>query len=306
MDALVVFTQMMILMVMIGTGFFAYKAGYLHEDGQHQISTLIVKICNPILMFSAVAVETNEKIYHLIGENIICVVIYYVFVILMGALYFRIRRGDEVMRRTHQLMISFSNVGFFGIPLVKGLFGDEYVVLLIFYMVGFNIIAYSYGIFLAGKLNSEKVAFDWKKMINSGTVSGILAIMIFVFHWTMPAPLVTICSYLGNASIPLSMMVIGATLAQTDLKKMFGTAENYLFTFVKMLLIPAIGLIAFRFLPFANETLSVMKLVVCMPVASMAGMFCEEYGGSGADANRSTAMTTFSCCITLPLLAFLM
>ncbi len=306
MDALLVFQQMLVLMAMIATGFFAYKMKYIREDGQHQISTLIVKICNPILMFSAVAEKTDESVYGFIRDNLICVFIYYAFVVIVGAIYYLIRRCDDKTKRTQQLMICFSNVGFFGIPLVKGLFGNQYVILLIFYMVGFNILAYTYGIFLAGKLHPDGAKFDWHKMVNTGTISGILAILIFVFRWTLPGPLVSVCSYLGNASIPLSMILIGATLAQTDLPGLLRSKESYLFTFVKMLLIPAVGLLLFKLLPFAPEVLNILKLVVCMPVASLAGMLCEEYGGSGAEANKSIAMTTFSCCVTLPLLALLM
>ncbi len=299
--------QLLIIMGMIALGYLVFRTGILRAEGQKEISALVVRVMNPFLMISSLSAVSNEKVLALAGENFLAVLVYTAVVIASGAVYFRIRKCDEKLKRTHQIMITLSNVGFFGIPLIRGLLGEEYVILLVFYIIAFNLMAYTYGIFLARKLSGSKAVFRPKELINAGTVAGIASVVIFLLRIPLPAPVLTFCGYLGDTCIPLSMFMIGGTLANTNIKKMLCDRENYILTVVKMLIVPFLGIMLFRLFPVERNVRTVYNLVMCMPVAAMGGMLCEEYGGvSGECCNRCIVMTTLSCIITFPLLSLIM
>ena len=46
-------------------------------------------------------------------------------------------------------MMIFSNVGFMGIPVISALYGSGVIIYIVFYMLGYNFLLYTYGIILA-------------------------------------------------------------------------------------------------------------------------------------------------------------
>ena len=315
--------QMLVLFAMMMTGFLAFRLGVFGKTGQKEISALIVRILNPFLMISSILSHSGEADGPVLLQNLAMVSIYYAFMIAASFLYVRLRRFSRREQCLQQLMLVFSNVGFLGIPVVRAVYGPQYVLYLVFYMLFFNVIAYTYGIYLAGSLapadtetapsrpanagsrGASPRRFRLRRIVNIGTVSGVIAILLFILRPPVPEPVQEFCSYMGNACVPLSMILIGGSLAQLPLREIFRNPENYIFTAVKMLIFPAAGILLARALPFTPEVKSVFYLVLSMPVASLAGMLAEEYGRSGNEVNKVTAMTTLASVLTIPLLSLL-
>lgn len=44
-----------------------------------------------------------------------------------------------------------SNLGFMGIPLVSNVYGENLIIFVAFYILGYNILIYTYGLYLASK-----------------------------------------------------------------------------------------------------------------------------------------------------------
>ena len=72
-----------------------------------------------------------------------------------------------------------------------------------------------------------KIIFHWKKMINPGMVACLAALLIFAFQIDAPAPAVSFVQYLGNAAIPLSMIITGVSLAKMPLIEVFKDIKMY-------------------------------------------------------------------------------
>ena len=305
MDSMVLLQQMLVLFAMMAAGYLSFKLHYFDRLGQHQISTLLVKVMNPFLLLNSIAGGRTENSGALSREAFFLALLYYAYLFLFSLIYVKVRRFPKKQANMQQLLIDFSNVGFLSIPLIRALFGDGYVIYLVFYLLFFNIFVYTVGVFLAGGLADNERPFEIRKIFNIGTVASALAILLYLLDVRLPVPAVTFCSYMGNACIPLSMILIGASLAQADLKQIFRNPSNYVFAFVRMLLIPAAGILIFRNLPFHREMLYLFFILLSMPPAAMAGMLAEEYGHKGNEANEIIAMTTLMAVMTIPLLSLL-
>ena len=363
------FKQMLVLFAMMAAGYLAFRAGVFGRTGQKEISALIVRVLNPFLMISSVLSHTGGVDGPVLLQNLAMVGMYYAFLIAASFLYVRLRRFSARERCLQQLMLVLSNLGFLGIPVVRAVYGPQYVIYLVFYIMLFNVLAYTYGIYLASGSAAEKKPanagraetsapalanagngkgsgtasanagaseasasasanagraaasasasanagsrgasssrFPLRRIVNIGTISSMIAIVLFILRPPVAEPVQEFCSYMGNACVPLSMILIGGSLAQLPLREIFRNPENYIFTAVKMLILPAIGILLARFLPFSPEAKSVLFLVLSMPVASLAGMLAEEYGGCGNEVNKVTAMTTIASVLTIPLLSLL-
>lgn len=305
MNTLVLMQQMLILLAMMAAGFIAYKVGWIDNSVSGRISTLVVRIFNPFLILTAISGEIADEVRAMMPQNLVISVVYFVFLAAAGILYAAIRRFPKKENRRQQLMILLPNVGFMGIPVVRGLFGDEYVIFVVFYMVFYNVIAYTYGIMLAFGMSDTKETFSIKKMFNTGFIFGVAAALMFAFNISLPGPLSTLCSYLGNCAIPLSMLLVGASVAQMDFKALVKDKENYIFFVVRMLVIPAIGILLLKLIPLHDEVKIICCIMLAMPVGSLTGMLAEDYGHCGASVNRIVAITTILSVITIPVLSVL-
>ncbi len=305
MNSIILLQRMTVLFLMILVGVISYRKGVLDDISCAKITTLIVNVLNPMIIISGVLDTNIEKDIHIM-DNLLLVVMMYALLITLSYLYVKLRRFEIKQARFYQLMMIFNNVGFIGIPLVRGLYGEKYIIYLVFYILVFNLLAYTLGIYLASKSSDKEADYSWKNIINMGFLACLLSLLIFIFRIPVAAPIKDACKYLGDASIPLSMLIIGASVARMSLRELFLQRQLYEFMFVKMLLIPSICVLIVKQLPVADEILGIFLLCVSMPCASIAGMLAQEYGGRGTEGNHLIAFTTVFSLLTVPIISLLL
>lgn len=305
MNSLVLFEQLLVLLALMFTGFISYKTKLVDDATNRHLSSFMVWVLNPFLMLSGVLGKDSNISGELVMQNLIMVGVLYLALFLFGFLYVWIFRLKGKQGYLYRLSMQFSNVGFMGVPLVKEIFGAQYIIYVAFYLLAFNVICYSYGVYLASSMGENKEKFQWKKLLSPGTFSSVIAILIFVFHISVPAPIETFVNYLGDTSIAMSMIIIGISLAQMDWKSAFSKKEYYIFSFVRMFLIPLVLVYFSNFLPFDKTVIGVYQIMICMPVASMTCMLSQEYSGDGSEAAKIISITTILTVISAPLIILL-
>lgn len=304
MNSAILLQRMLVLFIMVVIGIYSYKKNIIDDQACRKITSLIVNVLNPMLIISGVLGEKmngDKMIFH----NILVVILMYTLLIVLSFLYVKLRRYELKKAKFYQLMLIFNNVGFIGIPLVKGIYGDEYIIYLVFYILVFNIIVYTLGIYLASKTADKKADYSWKSLFNVGLLACIVSLIIFIFQIPVMEPIQDAFKYMGDAAIPLSMIIIGSSVAKMSLKELFLNREHYTFMIVKMLIFPTICVLIARQLPISKELLGIFMLCVSMPCASISGMLAEEYGGKGTESNRLIAFTTMFSLITVPIISLL-
>jgi predicted permease len=119
---------------------------------------------------------------------------------------------------------------------------------------------------------------------------------------------------LKSSVIPLSMMMIGIRLAESNFKSMFLDKNIPLLIFIRLLAIPVCvalvlkGVSVLGILPADVVTNGSAVLVISSstPVAAMATIFAERYDGDAVYASRIVSATTLISLITMPLIAMLL
>ncbi len=309
MSSFLLFHQMLMLFAMMIAGFVAFRMRVFNAEGQHQISKIVVNVLNPCLILSAIVGDKPAESRTLSIQNFITASIFYAFFIIASYIYFfvRIRSKNKSRQelKLEQLMVFLSNIGFFGIPVIKAMFGNEYVIYLIFYMLLFNIVAYSLGLFLAIPEDNVGSSFSPRMIINTGTILSITAIILYLADVPIHPTVGNFFTYMGNACIPLSMLLIGGSLAQLDLKEVFSDKNIYIYILLRNILIPGAGILIFRLLPFDPTIVKICCLSASMPIAALTGMLAEQYAHKGNYCNKMIAMSTVLSVATVPLLSLL-
>ena len=142
-----------------------------------------------------------------------------------------------------------------------------------------------------------------KKIFKIGVIACIAAMLLYFLQTPVPSFLQAFITNLGNLTAPLSMMIIGASLAQMPLKELFLDKKLLLFSLVKLLLLPAVWMIMVNRVAEQEILRGVCLVMMATPVGSMTAMLAQQYGGDYETASRGVALTTVLSVITMPLLA---
>ena len=310
MNAGIIAKQMLILFLMMLTGYAAYKKGIVSREGAKSLSSAIINIFNPCLIISGVLNKTITYSTDMVTENLILVAVFFVVLILLSKIFARIMGLSAAEVNCYRLMMIFPNLGFMGIPLVRSLYGEEAVIFVAFYIVGYNLLVYSYGILLAmgnaPAADGQKPELPWKKVFNIGTGACAAAILIFAFHIRVPEVMGTFVDSVGNAAVPLSMMTVGIMVAQSDLRELVTDKKQLVLSAIRLLVIPAICIPLMKLLPVDPVSYGIFILLMAMPVGSVVMMVEKEYGTTdGSISAKSIALTSVLSVVTIPLVTYL-
>lgn len=308
---MILLQQMLALFVLMLIGYFCSKKEVLDKATTKKISWLVVNVANVAMILQAGLDNKNE----IPPENLLLVggiaVGMYIILILLAAvlpLLLRVERENWGIYRT---LLIFSNIGFMGIPLLRAIAGSEAVLYASLFQFPFNILLYTYGIAaIQGKEDSteseKKSGFRWKSMLNVGVLSCVIALIFFFGKIDMPEFVDTVLLNLSNLTAPLSMLVIGQSFTEFQLKDLFTDIRLLLFAGIKLLVIPVVGLFVLQQF-ITNETILLVCLVMLgTPVASMAAMLAQQYDSNYELASKGVALTTILSVVTIPVVSAVM
>ena len=296
MSTILVFEQMMVILLLMLVGAITQKIKQIDQSQQQLLSWLVVNVFNPALSISSVLSSDAPGNLTSIAYTFGIAILMYGSFILLGKLYTQFIQ-DTREKIIWQFMIDFPNVGFIGIPVVRGLLGSEYVIYVACFGLVFNVLFYTYGLSMM-----KDSAHSYKQIFNIGTLSSLLALLLFLFNIRLPYICSQTLNYLGEVSIALPLMITGMTLAQQkNLKKMLLDGKMYLFTFVKMVVIPVLAGLVMIVCHVPEDLLIVSLLMFGMPVANLPLMVLAEKGWPTKLCSNGIILSTILSVLTIPL-----
>ena len=212
MNSLVVLEQMVMIFILILTGFVLYKKKIISDGASKDLSALVVNVCSPGLII----VSMFNDLSQIPRENVIFVgiigVIFYLLLIFFGYFLVWVLKVPGHLKNAYVLMTVFGNTGFIGIPVALAIIGPESMVYVIVFNFLFNLTIFTFGIMLLKKDTPGKKQ-SWKDYLSPGLIACIAAFGIYWFQIQLPEEIETLAGYYGNACTLLSMIVIGISLA---------------------------------------------------------------------------------------------
>mgnify|MGYP002797174106 FL=1 len=300
MSGLVVLKQMIIIFILILTGFILYKKKMISDSASKDLSVLVVNVCSPGL----VIVSMFNDLSQIPRENVIFVgilaVIFYLFLIFFGYFLVWVLKVPNHLKNAYVLMTVFGNTGFIGIPVALAIIGPESMVYVIVFNFLFNFTIFTFGIMLL-KNGAEEKKRSWKDCLSPGLIACIAAFFIYWFQLELPEEIETLAGYYGNACTLLSMIVIGISLAGMKLKEMIKNKRLLIFTAIRFIAFPMI--LALILKPVLTDFLirATVVLMAALPVGNFPAMLCEQYGKDSKPIAEGIVVTTVLSVFTITL-----
>lgn len=300
-SANVVITMFLLVLV----GFIARKLNIVDESLSKRLSNLILCIAQPFLLItSLVKVEYSLSNLKEGASVVLLSLVLHIISALFGFLCSRPLR-DKCEKQIFQYASMFENAAFYGFPVLLAVIGPKGVFWGAFYCISFNILSWTYGLFLLGKANSEIKIKPKNIFINFGTIPSLIGILIYVLRIPMPDPLLSAMDYLGGLSTPISMLIIGGVLAKLPYKKLFTNIKVYWLCFCKLIVFPVIigAIVILCNLP--RELALFTVLMAAMPTAATTTVFAEKYDIKPEYAALCVGIATVFSVATIPLVIYL-
>lgn len=298
MSAGIVLQQMVIIFLLIMIGYVVYKKGIIEDNVTKGISALVVNVCNPAILIRSAfdhdpSITYDKLLYAVMGG-----IISYIVLFVASWLLPRMLKVEDQWKNHYALMSLFGNTGFIGIPLVSAVFGSHALIYVAVCNALFNLLFYTYGIWLA---DGGKGKFLWKNFLNVGNASIVLTIVIFLCKVPVPAVFSSTIDYMADTTTFLAMVVIGISLAKTRLSSIFTCRKLYMFIGLRFLVLPILISAILRQLIPDEVVYGVMILMACVPVANLPLMRVEEMGGNGEMLSKGIILSTVLSLVTIPI-----
>lgn len=299
--------QMIVLFIIMGIGFAAYKSNIITPETRGKLSSIVVNIANPALILSSVSGDVvnieNMEMLKTLGIALLL----FLILIILAAMLPVIIRADKENRGVYSAMTVFSNIGFMGFPIISEVYGSEALLYASIFLLPYNILIYTYGIHLMdkGENESRKTGIQWRQILNNGVIACILTLILFFSGIPIPYVAAKSIDMVSSLTAPLSMMVIGASLAAISIKEMITDIRLLIFVVIKQFIIPiSLSLAVFGIL--TNEMLcGVCMIMLSTPVGSMTSMLAEEYNGNFELASKGVALTTIVSVLSVPVVSYI-
>lgn len=300
MDIMVVFQTMLKLFLLLVLGFVLFKCHIFDEYTNKKISALIVNVASPMLIISSIAgVEGNDKniVFLMIGAGILM----YIGFIILGKIINRIFPFPKKDWPVYECMVVFANTGFMGYPVLLDVFGQEAVFYASLIHMAFNFFVYTYAIMCLTKGDDSEFKLNFKQLLTPGIILIFVGIFIYLFDIQLPSVLMDTVNSIGSLTAPLSMMMIGSSLAVYPIKDSFTDWRSYVFAFVRLIIVPFVTMLVCRLLHINPYYANITIITNAMPVGSMVLMLATQYNANVKIVTRNIVVSTLLSVITIPI-----
>lgn len=291
-----------IFIVMIA-GFSVRKLGILSAEADRSLIGLTITLLTPALALDTIIGNpafdqpANWIVPPLLGFGSVALGV------LVARLTCRLARpADETRRRTFIFTTSIQNYGYIAIPLTAALFDRETLGVLFAFILG---VEFAFWTIALWQLTGIPKCRDLWRSLNAPMIAIPLAILLHgagAQHWLAGAPHTTF-HLLGACAVPMGLLLSGALLADYARPSALHQSGPTIATslLARIAILPALILLAAKFLPVDPALRAVLIIEAAMPAAIFPIALTRLHNGDVPVALQVVVGTSLVGLVTIPL-----
>lgn len=292
-----------VILILVSIGFILFRKNVIDNDTSKKLSAIVVDVCNPGLIMASIlsgGITAGHK------DLMIAVCMgaaFYLVLMILGFIIPLLLRVKKDERRFYNLMTVYTNTGFLGIPLARAILPPNAVLYVIVINIFYSILFYTHGLTVLGPgKTGQKQKNPLLAIINPGTIMALLSLVVFWYDLTLPPILANTIQYIGNATVFLSMTLLGVSIARSRLLDSIKDPHIWGYIILRMLLVPVLIVLAMRHAGFDNTAVLAMCLMAAVPVGNLPMIQAEKIREDTRILSSSIAVTTTVSLITITVL----
>jgi len=286
------------LYLIVGMG---YIAGRFLKTDRGTISSLVIYMIAPVVIFNGVATAPHNNSYLLLP------VVFYFVGLTLSILFYYV--GGFFWQTSERNLLGFiagtGNTGYFGLPLIIALFGKSGLSIAVFATLGLVLYESTRGYYIIARSHSTAKEAAIKVVKLPIIYAFIAGIVINRLNIHFGSSLTTAITYFTGAYTVFGMMIIGiglATVTRATLDKSF----TYISFIAKFVGFPALmGLLVYLDSSilhlFNNEVHKIVMILAIAPMASNTVTYATHLKAHPEKAALTVAFSTVFALVYIPL-----
>lgn len=286
------------LLIYMAIGYILRRSGKLPSQTSAVLSTLTTTIFLPAYTIQNLSQSfTVDKL----GANLSLFGLGSLFILLaivVGLILAKLLGRTDFEKKTYRYAFTFPNYGYFGYPVIEGVFGSSMLAKMLIFCIPVSIATSTYGYFLFSK---EK-RITLKQILTTPTVIAIIVgCGLGLSGLQLPKLLSKFLSGTGSCMSPTSMLLGGFVLGKFPLRKLLSGVRGYWLSAIRLLGIPLLFGIILMLCGASGTYLMLPVLVFALPLGMNMVVFPESYGIDASDNARTCFVSYLLAVVILPL-----
>lgn len=261
---------------------------------------LVFYIAIPAMIFKAIINASFEAQYDPLTLGITMASLAAFFGISWGAAVFfnleKFRRGAFIQSSFH------CNMGYIGLAVSYYYLGNEGLAKASI-LTGFSTILQNFLSVIALQVNADdssgridKMGVIVKILRNPVILSAFFGIMVSILKIPIPTVIARILDIVSGMSLPMALLIIGASLSFTSLKDHW--SPLMLSGAMKLILLPGFGYLCYSFFGLASNQFLPGLILLAAPTATISYVMAKEMKGDADFAVSAISVTTLMASLT--------
>ncbi len=288
--------------ILILIGFASGRVGIVDQNTREKMSDVLIKIFLPASMIASSQQEFTTGNGGGALEILVLAIGYYIVMLGLGIGIVNVFGKDKRRTAIEWLLVTFANTAFLGIPIVSQIAGDVGVLYAVIFNCVFDLVYFSIGVYTLQEAVCERQSgFKIKLLLRDPlTWVAIITIFLYLIPYRFSGIITETLEVLGDVMMPVSMLIMGAQIADMNYRQLFVNRRAYMLSIIKMFVIPTIVLVIMRIIGANWEITATMVILSAMPSGTLNMIMAEKYKIEPELATTTVMQTTLLMLFTLP------
>lgn len=297
-----IFNLFIKIFLMVAFGYFLKKKNVINQEFQKGLNNLLLKAILPVHILASVNTEVTSGVSGRIFVTGMIALGYYICALFFTIRFSKVLKLSKKGKSVFVTMSVFANTAFVGFPLVAEVAGTEGMVYAVIYNLFYQLLFFSVGIYLLSS-GEEFAVKDLLK--NPVMIASLVFLVLFLTPFRFPEVVQSAMSSVGAMTVPISMMIIGASLADIPLASVMLDRNAYLVSLLRLILFPLLLWVILKLFSVDREVRTVCVLMTALPSGSLNAIFAEQYDCEPQYATRAVVQTMIFMLVTLFFIIYL-
>lgn len=311
-------------------GFYLRKKEIINSIASKMLTKVVLTVSLPALAFTAFMKDINgEELKQGISILVWGFAIYIILIPITKLIFAKVK-GDK--QDVYRVLTIFGSTTFFGTPIVKAVYGATGAMYANIFNIAYRVFLYSYAfVKMSGtKMDKENFKKNMKEIfLNPIIIATFLGLFIWLFQGMLPQVQVATkegvtsyaflridqtlpwlyqpLTYLDKLASPLAWLAIGATLAEVPFSKAVGQKDAWVYSVIKVMLVPVINLVLLvilsktGILPVAFEGMATTVIMMAAPTATVAAAYAISFDREALFTSNCSLLSTIVAVAAMPI-----
>ena len=300
--------KQLLQLLIIGLIGFGLRKGRIIRDSDHAcFSWLLMKIAIPCMILYSFQTNTQDGLEKNLPPLTLWFAVLILISLLIGWVMARVMKTPMHRRGALFFGYMFTNGGGLGMVLFMALYTGPILIYTAILMFLANLAQATLGAGIMNRYSLENTKQNaWKAALtNPPALAGLLGCVLMLLDIQLPDLCVDTLESLQNMTAPLSMLLVGACLADSNPREYLRNKSLYVYSLFRLILLPLVAFGLFYFLPVDRNIAVTLILITAMPCALNISAYAEQCKNDTLFASQLVFLSTLLSVITIPFFVVL-